>query len=81
MACIWNIPTIITSFQLFVSMDLYNCYDFCVYMPEGTEVERIWLDTEWYEKSITELDSYDDAYYTYILPEILCPLQKPLYVL
>ena len=65
-------------FQLFVGMDLYDWCDFCVYTPKGTEVERIWLDTEWYEKSIAELDSYYDAH---ILPEILSPLHKPSYVL
>ena len=65
-------------FQLFVGMDLYDWCDFCVYTPKGTEVERIWLDTEWYEKSIAKLDSYYDAH---ILPEILSPLHKPSYVL
>ena len=65
-------------FQLLVGIDLYDWCDFCVYTPKGTEVERIWLDIEWCEKRIEELDSYYDAY---IVPEILSPLHKPSYVL
>ena len=65
-------------FQLFVGIDQYDWCDFCVYAPKGTEVERIWLDSEWCEKSIVELDSYYDAH---VIPEILSPLHKPLYVL
>lgn len=65
-------------FQLFVGIDLYDWCDFCVYMSKGTEVERIWLNTKWCEKSIDKLDSY---YHAYTIPEILSPLHKPSYVL
>ena len=64
--------------QLFVGIDQYDWCDFCVYTPKGIEVERIWLDIEWSEKCITELDSYYEAY---ILPEILHPSYKPSYIL
>ena len=64
--------------QLFVGIDQYDWCDFCVYTPKGLEVERIWLDIEWSEKCITELDSYYEAY---VLPEILCPSYKPSYIL
>jgi len=57
--------------QLFVGMDKCSWYDFVVYTTKGIAVERIWLDSEWCKCSITELDSYYEAY---ILPEILSPL-------
>ena len=63
--------------QLFVGMDMYDWCDFCVYTPKGIEVERIWLDIEWHQKYVVELDSYYDAY---LLPEIMNPLHKPSYV-
>ena len=49
-----------------------------MFTPKGIEVERIWPDTEWYTKCVTELDSYYDAY---MLPEILTPVYKPSCVL
>ena len=44
---------------------------------KGVAVERIWLDTNWCELCILQLDSYFDAY---MLPEIICPKLKPSYV-
>ena len=64
--------------QLFVGGDKYSWCDFCVFTSKGIEVERIWPDTEWCTKCVTELDSYYDAY---ILPEILSPVYKPSCVL
>ena len=63
--------------QLFVIMDMYDWCDFCVYIPKGIEVERIWFDTEWHQKYVVELDRYYDAY---LLPEIMNPLHKSSYV-
>ena len=53
--------------------DALNLYNFCVYTPKGTEVERIWLNTEWYKKVWNWIVSYYDAY---VLPEILSPLHN-----
>ena len=64
--------------QLFVGIDQHDWCDFCVCTPKGLEVERIWLDIEWSEKCITELDSYYEAF---AVPEILCPSYKPSYIL
>ena len=64
--------------QPFFGIDQYDWCDFCVYTPKGLEAERIWLDIEWSEKCITELDSLYEAH---ILPEILCPSYKPSYIL
>lgn len=55
--------------QLLVGVDRYDWCDFCGYTPKGVELERIWLNIEWSEKCIIELDSY---YKAYVLPEILC---------
>ena len=60
--------------QLFVGCDKYSWCDFCVFTSKGIEVERIWPDTEWCTKCVTELDSYYDAY---MLPEIVSPVFKP----
>ena len=62
--------------QLFVCMDLCNWCDFCVYTLKGVAVERIFLDTEWCNTYIPELESYFDAY---MLPEIVCGACKPSY--
>ena len=64
--------------QLYVGMDLYSWCDFCVFTLKGIEVERIYLDIDWCNTYITELDSYFDAY---MLPEIVSPLHKPSYIL
>ena len=64
--------------QLFVGMDMYNWCDFCVYTQKGLALERIWLDTEWCNHHIPELESYFDAY---MLPEIVSPTCKPSYIL
>ena len=64
--------------QLFVGMDMYSWCDFCVYTLKGISVERIWLDTDWCNLYIQELESYFD---TYMLPEIMTPKFKPSYVL
>ena len=60
--------------QLFVGIEKHNWCDFVVYITKGIAVERIWLDPEWCKCSITELDSFYEAY---MLPEILSPLYKP----
>ena len=59
-------------------MDLYSWCDFCVFIPRSVEVQRIWLDVDWYNTYITELESYFDAH---MLPEIVSPLHKPSYIL
>ena len=64
--------------QLYVGMDLYSWCDFCVFTLKGIEVERIYLDVDWCNIHITELESYFDAY---MLPEIVSPTHKPSYVL
>ena len=64
--------------QLYVGMDLYGWCDFCVFTLKGIEVERIYLDVDWCNIHITELESYFDAY---MLPEIVSPTHKPSYVL
>ena len=48
--------------QFFVGIDLYSWCDFCVYTTKGVAVERIYLDPAWCKLSITELESYFDAY-------------------
>ena len=58
-------------------MDMYDWCDFCVYIPKDIEVERIWLDIEWHQKYVVELNSYYDAY---LLPKIINPLHKPSHV-
>lgn len=63
--------------QLAVSMDVCHWCDFCVYTLHGVAVERIWLDIDWYNKYILELESYFDGY---MLPEIVFPKLKPSYV-
>ena len=63
--------------QLFVSMDKHAWCDFCVFTLHGVAVERIWLDTEWCNKYIPELESYFDVY---ILPEMILPKLKPSYI-
>ena len=44
--------------KLFVGVDKYDWCDFCVYTPKGIKVERIWLDMEWSEMCIAELEGY-----------------------
>ena len=41
--------------QLLVGCDKYSWCDFCVFTSKGIEVERIWPDTEWCTKCVTEL--------------------------
>ena len=64
--------------QLFVCMDMCQWCDFCIYTLKGVAVERIWLDTDWCNMYISELESYFDGY---MLPEIISPKLKPSYVL
>ena len=64
--------------QLFVTMDTRHWCDFCVYTLQGVAIERIWLDSDWCNKYILELESYFDGY---MLPEITFPKLKPSYVL
>ena len=56
--------------QLFVSMDMYPWCDFCIYTLKGVSVERFWLDVDWCNRYIPELESFFDAF---MLPEILYP--------
>lgn len=64
--------------QLYVCMDMCDWCDFCVYTLKGVAIERIFLDTEWCDKYILELESYFDAY---MLPEIVFPRLKPPHIL
>ena len=64
--------------QLYVGMDLYSWCDFCIYTKEGVAVERIYLDTNWCNSYIPELESYFDAW---MLPEIVEPRLKPSHYL
>jgi NAD-dependent dihydropyrimidine dehydrogenase PreA subunit len=64
--------------QLFVSIDMCHWCDFCIYTLKGVAVEKIWLDSEWSNKYVIELESYFDGH---MLPEIICPKLKPSYIL
>ena len=64
--------------QLYVCQDMCCWCDFCVYTLKGVAVERIFLDAEWCNTYIVELESYFDGY---MLPEIVFPKLKPSYVL
>jgi hypothetical protein len=59
-------------------MDIYFWCDFCVYTLKGVAVERLYLDTDWCNIFLPELESYFDAY---MLPEIIDPTLKPNYIL
>ena len=59
--------------QLYVSSDLYDWCDFCVFSNYGVMVERITLDMEWVQKYIDQLEHYYDEY---VLPEIVYPVLK-----
>ena len=50
--------------------------DFCIYTLKGA-TERIWLDTDWCNTHIPELESYYD---TYMIPEIISGNLKPSFV-
>ena len=56
--------------QLFVCSNKYHWCDFCVYTPMGVTVEKITLDKEWIEESISKLEDYYD---NVILPELVYP--------
>jgi hypothetical protein len=60
--------------QLCVGMDIFQWCDFCVYT---IAVERTWLDIEWCNQYIPELESYFDCH---MLPEIVSPKYKPSYI-
>ena len=64
--------------QLYVSSDMYNFCDFCVYTPVDVAVERIYRSKEWETKCAPELEDYFDKH---MLPEILNPIYKPSYFL
>jgi hypothetical protein len=64
--------------QLYVGMDIYFWCDFCVYTLKGVAVERLYLDTDWCNIFLPELEGYFDAY---MFPEIIDPKLKPSYIL
>ena len=64
--------------QLYVSSDVCEWCDFCVYTTKGVLIERIYTDFDWVESGITQLTDYFE---NEMLPEIVYPLHKPSYYL
>ena len=64
--------------QLYVSSDLCEWCDFCVYTTKGLMIERIYSDSEWVNRAIPQLNDYFECE---MLPEIVYPLYKPSYYL
>ena len=65
--------------QLYISSDLHEWCDFCVYTTKGLMIKCINSDNEWVNRVIPQLNDYFEC--EMLLPEIVYPLYKPSYYL